>query len=86
MSRDGVTVSEQDPFPGQLLRMGHPARVFGERNLRLFLVCHVYEDIGSGHRDMGGLLEPGNHLIVQQSLYGRSKNTQRVIYIGVRMY
>ncbi len=66
MSRYGVTVSEQDPFPRHPFRMRHPARVFRERNLRLFLVCHVYEDVGSGHRGMGGLIEPGYHPIVQQ--------------------
>ena len=85
MGRYSVTVSEQDPFLRQPFRMLHPARVFRERNLRLFLVCHVYEDVGLGHRDMGGLMEPGYHPIVQQCLYGCLENTKRVIYIGVRM-
>ena len=86
MGRDGVTVSKQDPFTGQPFRVRHPAGVFRERHLCLFLICHVYEDVGSGHRDMGGLMEPGNHLIVQQCLYSCPENTKRMIYIGVRMY
>ena len=42
-------VAKQDSFPGEPLRMWHLARMFREADLRLLLVCHVDENIGSWH-------------------------------------